>query len=306
MNEAKPIAPVVFIIFNRPDLTELVFQEIAKARPSKLFIIADGPRADRANEAEKCARTRQVVENIAWDCEVFRNYSDINLGCRKRISSGLDWVFSQTDRAIIIEDDCLPDPSFFPYCTELLDRYEDDERVGSIAGSNLTNGKVTVEDSYFFSRYPLIWGWATWRRVWQNYDVSISRWGTLRENGWLNTVAHPEEFEHWIKAFNRVFEGGLDAWGYQFHFSQWLQRQISIQPQHNLISNLGFRADATHTLDESSLADLPRQGLEFPLRHPQVPATNFLADDTYMREHCYRKKKEKGLKRLLRKIVPKR
>ena len=306
MNEAEPIAPVVFIIFNRPDLTEQVFREIARARPGKLFIIADGARADRPNEAEKCAKTRQVVEDIDWDCEVFRNYSDTNLGCRKRISSGLDWVFSQTDRAIIIEDDCLPDPSFFPYCTELLERYEDDERVGSINGSNFTHDRVVVEDSYFFSRYPLIWGWATWRRVWQNYDVSISRWGTLRDIGWLNTVAHPDEFEHWIKAFNRVYEGGLDAWGYQFIFSQWLQRQISIQPQHNLISNLGFRADATHTLDASNVAELPRQGVEFPLRHPQVPATNFLADDIYMREHCYRKKKEKGLKRILRKIVPKR
>ncbi|CDZ67730.1 Hemolytic protein HlpA-like protein [Neorhizobium galegae bv. orientalis] len=305
MNEAKSIAPVVFIIFNRPDLTESVFREIEKARPGKLFIIADGPRADRANEAEKCAETRKVVETITWDCEVFRNYSDANLGCRKRISSGLDWVFSQTDRAIIIEDDCLPDPSFFPYCTELLEKYENDDRVGSINGSNFTHGRVEVEDSYYFSRYPLIWGWATWRRVWKNYDVSIKHWGTLRENNWLNTVANPSEFEHWIKAFNRVYDGGLDAWGYQFTFSQWLQRQISIQPKGNLISNLGFRADATHTSGSNNVADLPRQALEFPLRHPQVPALNFLADDIYMREHCYRKKKEKGLKRIWGKVFPK-
>ncbi|UIK08727.1 hypothetical protein [Neorhizobium galegae] len=304
MNEAKPIAPVVFIIFNRPDLTEIVFKEIARARPGKLFIIADGPRADRANEAERCAQTRQVVEKVDWDCEVFRNYSDTNMSSRDRISSGLDWVFAHTDRAIIIEDDCLPDPSFFPFCTELLEKYQHDERIGSINGSNFTHDRVVIDNSYFFSRYPLIWGWATWRRVWQNYDLSISRWGTLRETDWLRSVAYPEEFGHWTKAFNRVFEGGLDAWDYQFTFSQWLQRQVSIQPKSNLISNLGFRPDATHTVDASPVAGLPLDAMNFPLRHPADRAINFSADEIYLREHCFRRKKEKGLKRLVRKIFP--
>lgn len=303
MNVTPDIAPVVFIIFNRPDLTQRVFDEISQARPKKLFIIADGPREGRADDVDKCRATRAVVDQLSWDCEVFRNYSEENLGCRKRISSGLDWVFSLTERAIIVEDDCLPDQTFFQYCTELLEVYKDDQRIGSINGSNMTHGRVTVEDSYYFSRYPFIWGWATWRRVWDNYDVTISNWPSLRETDWLNTVAYPEEFAHWINAFNQIHDKGLNAWGYQFVFLMWLQRQVSIQPGTNLISNLGFRSDATHTAGTSDVADLPREPLTFPLKHPKPLVLNSEADKIYTKEHCFREVRKRGIKRQLQKIA---
>lgn len=303
MDRKYNLAPIVFIIFNRPDLTEIVFNEIKKAKPSKLFIIADGPRNSRDDDRVKCLEARKAVEDVDWDCDVQRNYSDVNLGLRLRITSGLDWVFSQTDRAIIIEDDCLPASSFFTYCTELLERYENDSRIGSINGSNFTHGRVHVEDSYFFSRYPQIWGWATWRRVWKNYDAAISNWGSLRDSDWLKTVAYPEEFLHWRKAFNRIYDENLDAWGYQFVFSLWLQRQLSIQPKDNLISNLGFRSDATHTFGESKVAAMARKELSFPLSHPSSLIVNFPVDDIYMKEHCSRRIKKRGIKRIISKLL---
>src|SRR6185369_14461868 len=162
--------PVAFIIFNRPDTTEKVFAEIARARPPKLLVIADGPRAGRAGEADRCAATRAIIDRVDWDCKVLTNYSDVNLGCKNRVASGIDWVFEQVPEAIILEDDCLPDPTFFRFCEELLIRYREDERISQICGANFQFGRKRSNDSYYFSRYNHIWGWASWRRAWQHYD----------------------------------------------------------------------------------------------------------------------------------------
>lgn len=156
---------IVFLIFNRPEETARTFAAIKAARPSTLLVVADGPRLDRAGEQELCARTRTVIDGVDWPCEVLRNFADANIGCGRRVSSGLDWAFSQVDEAVILEDDCLPDPSFFPYCDELLERYRTDERIMMVSGNNFQNGASRTWDSYYFSRLPHCWGWATWRRA---------------------------------------------------------------------------------------------------------------------------------------------
>src|SRR5665648_587346 len=161
--------PVAFIIFNRPETTRRVFAEIAKARPTKLLVIADGPRATHPDDAEKCAVVRAIIDGVDWDCEVLKNYSDVNLGCKRRVSSGLDWVFDTVEEAIILEDDCLPHPTFFRFCEEMLAKYRDDKRIAMISGDNFQFGKKRTEYSYYFSRYTHIWGWASWRRAWDNY-----------------------------------------------------------------------------------------------------------------------------------------
>ncbi len=166
MNDWKLKTTIAFLIFNRPDATERVFEEIGKAKPPMLLVIADGPRAQVPEDAEKCAASRAIIEQADWDCRIVKNYSDINMGCRNRVSSGLNWVFDTVEKAIILEDDCLPSPSFFRFCQELLTYYQDDVRVMTINGTNWQLGWKIGDGSYYFSRFNLIWGWATWRRAW--------------------------------------------------------------------------------------------------------------------------------------------
>lgn len=263
--------PVAFIIFNRPDTTERVFAEIAKAKPPKLLVVADGPRKTRPGEAEKCAATRAIIDRVDWDCEVLTNYSDVNLGCKNRVASGLDWVFEQVPEAIILEDDCLPHPTFFRYCEELLARYRDDERIGMITGDNFQFGQKRGDASYYFSRYNHIWGWASWRRAWQHYDRDVKIWPELRDDGWLEAlIKDPGEKKFWAKTYQSIYEGRIDTWDYQWGLATWAQGMVSVIPSVNLISNIGFGADATHTHGASPYATMPATAIDFPLRHPRV------------------------------------
>ncbi len=261
--------PVALIIFNRPDTTERVFLEIAKARPPKLLVVADGPRVDRPGEIEKCNASRAIIDRIDWPCEVLTNYSEINLGCKNRVSSGIDWVFSQVEEAIILEDDCLPEASFFQFCEEMLERYRHDERIGMISGTNFLDNKIAIDDSYYFSKYMTIWGWATWRRAWKNNDVTIKYWPKLKADRFLDSrINSKDERSYWYRAFDRVHSGAIDTWDYQWVLCNWIQCRLSIVPSVNLISNIGFRSDATHTAGMSIYSSKKRVPLIFPLRHP--------------------------------------
>jgi len=272
-------APVAFIIFNRPDSTARVFAAIAKARPPKLLVVADGPRADRVGEAARCAAARALVERVDWDCEVLTNYSDVNLGCRRRVSSGIDWVFTQVPEAIILEDDCLPHPTFFRFCDELLERYREDERVAMIGGSNFQFGRRRTDASYYFSRYTHIWGWASWRRAWRHYDVDTEMWPAFAAESWLDAIlVDAAERRYWARVFAAVHRGNIDTWDYQWVLSCWAQGMVSIIPEVNLISNIGFGAAATHTRGTSVYADIPASAMEFPLRHPGIVLPHRAAD----------------------------
>ncbi|MGA1621013.1 MAG: hypothetical protein ACO35D_06080, partial [Aquiluna sp.] len=202
--------PIAFFIFNRPTTTQQVFQAIRQAKPPKLLIVADGPRPDRPTDAENCALARSILDQIDWDCEVLTHFSDINLGCRKRISSGLDWVFEQVEEAIILEDDCLPDPSFFPYCQELLERYRNIPEVMMISGNNFQFGHNPIQESYYFSHYGHVWGWATWRRAWQKYDDVMGQWPPLRDTNWLQQrLGNIQAAAYWSHIFEGVYNGSI-------------------------------------------------------------------------------------------------
>ena len=273
--------PVAFIIFNRPDTTARVFAEIARARPAKLLVIADGPRVDHPEDAEKCAATRAIVEGVDWDCEVLTNFSDANLGCKMRPVSGLNWVFENVEEAIILEDDCLPHPTFFPFCEELLERYRADERIMAVSGNNFERGQNQLANSYYFSRYPNSWGWASWRRAWAFFDIEIKLWPTLRQSSWLLDIfGQSNVARYWQSVFDKVFAGQLEgAWDYQWSFSCWAQNGLSITPEVNLVSNIGFGNDSTHTADPtSSIANLPTFPIAFPLQHPGYVIRNYEAD----------------------------
>ncbi len=264
--------PIVFIIFNRPETTEKVFNEIAKAKPEKLLVIADGPRQNNPSDTENCRKTRAIIDKVNWNCQVLKNYSDVNLGCRKRISSGLDWVFSKVEEVIILEDDCLPDQSFFEFCQELLNKYRNDERIAAIYGTNILYRWGSA--SYFFSHCPQGWGWATWRRFWKHYDVDIKDWANLRHGDWLEKAVgqrNPILYQYRRKVFDEVYQGTADTADYQITFAALKTNSLFIIPKVNLVSNIGFSEGATHTRQRwHKFSNLKRLKMKFPLLHPST------------------------------------
>ncbi len=271
---------IIFIIFNRPSLTQSVFNIIASVKPSRLFVIADGPRSNKIGEQEKCNLARSVIDAVDWPCEVFKNYSDVNLGCNKRISSGLDWVFSQVEEAIILEDDCLPHPSFFRFCDELLEQYRHDSRIFTVSGNNFQFGLQRTNHSYYFSRYNHCWGWATWRRAWNLYDIEMQQWPEVRDNHWLNDwLDDPLEVRYWSRKFQSVYENRIDTWDFRWTFACWIQSGLSILPNVNLVSNIGFDDGGTHNrYSKNPYANIPTEALSFPLRHPPFVIRDRQAD----------------------------
>lgn len=281
MSEFKLTTPVAFIIFNRPDNTERVFAEIAKAKPEKLFLISDGPREGNLDDILKVAEVRRIVSKINWPCEVFTNFSIENLGCKLRPKTGIDWVFDYVEEVIILEDDCLPDQSFFVFCQELLDKYRYDQRFSMISGLNLQPNLFDSSASYFFSRYVGTWGWATWRNRWHDsYDIDMIEWPNIKANGWLfRFLDRVVEAKYWTNIFDAVYTGKMKtAWDYQWLFAGWISHRLCIVPSVNLISNIGFGAQSTHTKDiESKLSNMFTESMTFPLNHPTyiIRNTNF-------------------------------
>ncbi|WP_231985106.1 methyltransferase type 11 [Mycobacterium sp. E796] len=262
--------PVIFIIFNRPDTTRQVFETIRAAKPRKLLVIADGPRANRPGEAEKCAATRAIIDGVDWDCEVHRNFSETNLGCGRRVYTGITWAFELVDKAIIVEDDCMPSASFFDYCAELLDRYESDERVMMISGNNHLLGRAETAESYYFSRYAHLWGWATWRRAWAKHDPNMTHWPEIRDRKLFDQYlpAQSERYR-WESAFQGVYDGKIDTWDYQWVYSIWANAGLCAAPARNLVRNIGMdHAEATHTKGETVYSSLGAEELDLPLTHP--------------------------------------
>jgi hypothetical protein len=282
MKKFKIKTPVAFFIFNRPDTTAKVFEIIRQVKPPKLFIIADGARNNKLDDIEKVKQTRLIVENIDWKCEVLRNYSQENLGCKKRVSSGLDWVFDQVEEAIILEDDCLPDPSFFRFCQELLEYYRDDTRIMAISGDNFQFGRNKTPDSYYFSRYNHCWGWASWRRAWKYYDVEMKLWEKINTEKLLNSIlTNPFAVKYWERKFNQTYKGNINTWDYQWTFACWIQRGLTILPNVNLVSNIGFNIDGTHhkTTKSNPFANMKTESMKFPLHHPSFMIPYQKADD---------------------------
>lgn len=297
MPEFSLTTPVAFLIFNRPDTTRQVFEEIRRARPRKLLVIADGPRSNHLDDVAKCASARSIIEEVDWDCEVLKNYSEVNLGCGVRPATGLDWVFKEVDSAIILEDDCLPHESFFRYCQELLEHYADDQRIMSISGDNFQFGRRRTQNSYYFSRYTQTCGWATWRRVWKHYDYDMKLWPQVRDGKWLLDVFGSVELvpandqykfqatggvntaEYWHHMFEMAYNKRIDAWDFQFTLACLLQGGLHILPNVNLISNIGYGSEATHTKNSASqLANVPVDVVEFPLQHPKFIIRDSFAD----------------------------
>ncbi|MDX2031108.1 MAG: glycosyltransferase family 2 protein [Blastocatellia bacterium] len=271
--------PVALIIFNRPDCTARVLEAIAEAKPGKLFVIADGPREGHPTDVENCRAAREMVDRIDWECEVRTDYSEVNLGCKYRPESGIQWVLDQVEEAIILEDDCLPDPSFFRFCEELLERYRHDERVMMIGGFNFFGRTDAPGQSYHYSYLGATWGWATWRRAWQLNDPELRRWPMAVEGRLIESLfPDPVHTRFWHDVFARLLDGRLpDAWDYQWQLACWMNSGFRIIPERSLVSNIGFREDATHTFGENPFLNEAQQ-LPFPLKHPECVGRDYELD----------------------------
>ncbi len=278
--------PVALFIYNRPHTTEKVFAEIRKAKPNKLLVVADGPRMNRPEDVEKCASTRATIEQVDWECDFRKTYSKVNLGCGRRISTGLDWVFQTVDRAIILEDDCLPHPTFFSFCHELLEKYRHEERIAMISGNNFNRSFRRKQYSYRLSMYPLTWGWASWARAWKHYDGQMKQWPVIRNGGWLLDLLDDRwSAAYWENIFQKLYHGTIDTWDYQWTFSCWLNGLLAIHPNVNLVSNIGFDNTATHTKEPTCRrAHHSTRAMTYPLSHPP-----YLIRDTKADRHIRRK-----------------
>jgi hypothetical protein len=279
--------PLLLIAWRRPHTLRQVINAIRPVAPTRLYVACDGPNPERPGEAEKVAATRALIEQeIDWPCQIERLYSGVNQGCRLGVSRAITWFFEQVEEGIILEDDCVPHPDFFPYCTTLLERYRHDTRVWCISGNNFQNGQWRGAGSYYFSRYNHCWGWASWRRCWQQYDADLSQWSALRDSGLLETVFEdPLERQYWSAIWQRlVDEGHPDTWDYQWTFTCLANSGLTALPNVNLVSNVGFGEDATHTtgVADPTVAD---QGLG-GLNHPQFVLRDVLAD-RYSFDHHY-------------------
>lgn len=272
--------PVLFLVFNRPEITAKVFEEIKRARPERLFIAADGPRFTRPDDIKKCQQAREAVATIDWQCEVKRLYQEKNLGCKVGVQTALTWFFNLVEEGIVIEDDCLPDQTFFRFCEEILEKYRDDERFAIISGHNVV-GTLDTPYSYVFTRFGHLWGWASWRRVWKLYEPTMTLWAHKENRKKIERAMNDPYMWHYRqRMYTDTYLGKKDTWDYQWESYRILHGILSIIPSHNMVENLGFGPDATHTKNAVSPLILPRLAMPFPLVHNPGP---FLPDDAYDR-----------------------
>lgn len=250
--------PVLFLVFNRPEETERVFARIRDQRPGRLFVASDGPRADRPGEAELVVRTREIATRVDWPCEVRTLFREQNLGCGRAVSEAITWFFGQVEEGIILEDDCLPHPDFFPFCATLLARYRNEPRVATIGGTHFLPGQLTHNHSHYASKYFQMWGWASWRRAWDQYDFGLS---SLTEEEWIALFrrVHANEIEagYWREVMRAVRARSVDTWDFQVFFSSWKAGACHLMPGRNLVSNIGYGPTATHTNFDSHMANMP-------------------------------------------------
>ena len=267
---------VLFLVFNRLDTTKQVFEAIRESRPPRLYIAADGARKAKAGEEQKVKEIREyVISNVDWECEVETLFREQNLGCKIAVSGAIDWFFENEEMGIILEDDCLPSQSFFWFCEELLERYKEDMRVGQISGDNFQKGVKRGESDYYFSIYNHIWGWATWRDRWKEYDVSLAG---MEDVEFLWQVFNDtDEKKYWEKIFYKMKNNQIDTWDYQWSFALWNVKMLTITPNINLVKNIGFGVDATHTKLETKFSNLKTSNI-IVSSHPRKVVRNYEAD----------------------------
>ncbi len=307
--ESRLYTPVLFLIFNQPKITMQTFQEIRKARPKKLFISADGPRLHKQGEFEECAETRKaVLEAIDWDCQVNTRFLETNLGCKSAVSSAITWFLDQAEEGIILEYDCVPSQSFFTFCQELLEKYRHEPRVMAVSGSNYQLGQVRGNATYYFSRIPSAWGWATWKRAWSHWDGKAAAFPSFQGRGAIQGQFRSQRTrDFWTFKFDQCHKAIEKTWGYPWCFAVANQDGVCASPNVNMVTNVGFTENATNAVDtSSSFANVPRYELGI-ITHPDTLVPDAEADEFFTDRLAYLKPRERfirGIKRIALFLLP--
>lgn len=268
--------PILLIIFNRPDLTKKVFDSIKKIKPKYLYVAADGPRD--LKEDDTCKETRKIISGIDWECELKTRFQDTNMGCREHVPNAINWFFSNVDEGIILEDDCLPDESFFYFCRELLAKYRDEEKIKMISGTNFQDQIIRGNGSYYFSQIPSIWGWATWKRFWQKYDIEMTTYPEFRKENKLKSIFSDKQIiSFWTKIFDKAYKNKINTWDTQLSYLLLKEKGIVIHPNMNLVKNIGFDERATHTKQSNSISNI-EYGRINTIKHPSIIEVDTEAD----------------------------
>ena len=281
MIEPSFTKPVLVIAFRRPDFTRQLLEVLGRVRPPRLYLALDAPRAGA------CAEVKSLLEDIPWPCQVFRNYAQENQGSGVRVPGAVSWMLESEDDGVILEDDCLPDDTFFPFCEELLGRFRDDERVMGISGQLGRTRRIPTGGSYFFSKYNRTWGWATWRRAWQLYDHELSGWDAYQKGAAFEKKCfNAAEISYWRMTIQMLLDKVVNAWDFRWLMSVWMQDGLIAVSHKNLVTNNGFRADATHTNFEGHWhLRCESSSLSFPLNHPAQIAHDAEQDLSFWREN---------------------
>lgn len=267
--------PILLLAFKRPETTRLVFNEIKKIKPKQFFIGVDGPRENNNDDLEKCKKVKEIFKEIDWDCEVKTLFREKNLGSMMAESSAINWFFDHVEEGIILEDDCLPNQSFFKFCKEMLDKYKNDTRIMHISGNNFLFNKKIIEHSYYFSKLTFSWGWATWKRAWKYYDVDLKTLNDFIKQDQISNIFPDHKIqEYWLKIFKNVRDKKIDAWDYQWLYTNFTQNGLSIIPKVNLVSNIGFNEDGTYCKDKKdTLSNMETFDIE-NIEHPKFVIEN--------------------------------
>jgi hypothetical protein len=294
-------SPVLLIAYNRPETTQLVFNEIRKAKPKRIYFSVDGPRIGNAKDDGNCKRTREIINQVDWDCEVFTNFPENNLGCAVGVSNAITWAFRNEDRMIILEDDTVPVQAFFPYCDYLLEKYKNDTRVCMISGNNYTDHLNPGNDSYFFSLYGHIWGWASWKRVWDKFDLHMTDWALFRDTHQIrNVFSAKAEQKYYINFYeNFLITKAKGTWDYQWFYCRFKEAGLSIVPKNNLVSNVGIKG--THTDIKFTVHFFSVNENFKILKEPDFVLRNSYYDKYHFKQHIHKKKYL--LNRIIRKLL---
>ncbi|MDD2303651.1 MAG: hypothetical protein PHP53_03060 [Prolixibacteraceae bacterium] len=290
--------PILLLGFNRPNETMKILNRIGLVKPTKLYFACDGPRLNNEEDNELCAEVRSIVNKVDWDCEINTLFRQDNLGCKKAISQAIDWFFKHEEKGIIIEDDCLVDISFFHYCDELLELYSNDDRIMCISGCNFVSNLIKIDSSYYFSNYPLIWGWATWKRAWKHYNVNLDYQSDNSLKVFLKNLKYLDFIDrlYWFQLFSKVKSNNIDTWDYQWVYAIWKNKGLTCIPNKNLVSNIGFSKESFNTKDvNSNLSNMDISGIELPLIKPDQFLANCSADNIHSNKILIRKYKTKYL-----------
>jgi hypothetical protein len=271
--------PILFLVFNRPSLTQRVFDEIKKAKPKKLYVAIDGPRKGNQFDLENIEEVIKIVSEIKWDCDFKILKRENNLGCGVAISKSINWFFSNVEEGIILEDDCVPSQDFFFFCESMLEKYRNDSRIMAINGSNPL-GHIQVDSTYFYSKYNFVWGWATWKRAWDFYefDLTVESNFQRRKNLLKSFKYDLVSVRSWYKHLDLVKNGKINTWDYQWMYTCWKKNGFTITPKSNLVCNIGNELDPTHGVVDASYLNLKQIELIKPIHSPKRFRRNLSID----------------------------